>query len=132
MRRVVYACLVGALVGGCGSAAREAAPKKCVLHVYFCTKDLCGRAATAEQMQRVEARLSARDDVYSVRFVSKDEALEIMRARHPAVVQQLPTNPLPDSLRVRPVKGRSIARIAGSVRARHAGVDQVRADSKDC
>jgi hypothetical protein len=69
VRRFACALLLALLAGGCGSTAREAAPAKCVVHVV-CTKDLCERAATGAQMQRVEARLRERGDVYSLQFVS--------------------------------------------------------------
>jgi cell division protein FtsX len=125
VRRFACALLLALLVGGCGSAAREAAPAKCVVHVFFCTKDLCERAATGAQMQRVEARLRERGDVYSLQFVSKKEALAIMRKRHPVMVGRLPANPFPDSLRVRPVKGEALARIAAAVRSGQDGVERV-------
>jgi cell division protein FtsX len=117
--------LLVAVAGGCGSAAREAASQECVVRVYFCRADYCGRAATREQMRRIEARLRGRDDVYSVRFISKEEALRIMKRRHPDAVAILPSNPLPDSLRVRPVKGASLARIAATVHPRREGVHTV-------
>jgi cell division protein FtsX len=119
--------LVGVvLVAGCGSGMREAAPKECVVRVFFCTADICGRPATREQINQVTARLSGREDVYSVTFVSKEEALEIMRKRNPGMVERLPTNPLlPPSLRVRPLEGSDPAAIAAAVPARHAGVHKV-------
>jgi cell division protein FtsX len=76
-------------------------------------------------MRRIEVRLRGREDVYSVRFVSKEEALRIMERRHPDAVAILPSNPLPDSLRVRAVKGASLARIAAAVHPRRAGVHDV-------
>ena len=76
-------------------------------------------------MQRVEVRLRERGDVYSVQFVSKKEALAIMRKRHPVMVERLRANPFPESLRIRPAKGEALARIAASVRSGHDGVERV-------
>jgi cell division protein FtsX len=98
------------LASGCGEM-REAAPKECVLHVYF------GHSATRAEMKRAETRLRDRDDVYSVRFVSKQEALQIMRERFPAETENLMANPFPDALTVRPVKGASLEQIAADVRS---------------
>src|SRR5919201_1079467 len=90
------------VVAGCGAAAREAAPPKCVVRVYFCTDVTCGAAATRAEVAAARRRLSAREDVWSVRFVSKAEALRTMRKRYPEEVAKLPSNPFPDALRVRP------------------------------
>jgi cell division protein FtsX len=94
--------------------------------VFFCTADLCARAATRDQIRAVETRLRERDDVYSVRFVSKAAALREMKKRFPDEVGGLPSNPFPDSLRVRPLKGADLHRIAASVRSR-LGVHETRA-----
>jgi cell division protein FtsX len=124
--RHVFSLLLFALViGGCGSAARQAGPDECVVRIYFCTKELCDTAATREQIGRVQRRLREREDVYSVRFVSKDAALAQMRKLHPAMVEQLPMNPFPDLLRVRPVAGASSDEIAAIVQADRDGVQAV-------
>ena len=103
-----------ALMAGCGATAREAAPLKCVVRVYFCTDDTCAAAATRVQVDAVRARFRASDDVWSVRFVSKSEALRRIREHYPDMVAKLPSNPFPDALVVRPVKGADQARIAAT------------------
>ena len=70
-------------------------------------------------------RLAADDDVFSVRFVDKRAALAIMRKERPEMTQGLPTNPFPDSLRVRPVRGIASRKIAAKVHAA-AGVHAVK------
>jgi cell division protein FtsX len=121
------------VAAGCGAAGRTAAPPKCIVRVFFCTSDLCTRPATRDQIHAVEKRLRARDDVYSVRFVSKAAALREMKKRFPDEVAGLPSNPFPDSLRVRPVKGAAPSRIAASVRSRRMGVHEARSPrGPDC
>lgn len=124
-RRAATLVLVATTVG-CGGAAREAAPLKCAVHVYFCTEDICGAAATRPDVAAARARFQARNDVWSVRFVSKAEALRRMKQRYPGMVAKLPANPFPDSLIVRPVKGADRDRIASSVTAAKGGVERVR------
>jgi cell division protein FtsX len=119
------ALLVAFLLVGCGST-REGAPLGCVVHVYFCTDATCGTGATHGQIDRLETQLRARADIYSVVFVSKKQALKIMRRRHPLLVQRLPVNPFPDALRVRPVKGTSPVRLAAAIPTGR-GVETVRA-----
>jgi cell division protein FtsX len=132
--RLAGAALVALLAAGCGAAAREAAPVKCLVHVYFCTGVTCARAATKAQMQRVEAELRANENVFAVRFISKKQALEIMRKRQPEMVASLHgVNPFPDALRVRPVKGTSPEEVAATVHEGRDGVDQLRYErSPDC
>lgn len=125
MRRLWFAALV--LVGavGCGAAAREAAPPRCVVRVYFCTPETCGRAASKGEIATLSRRLGTAREVYSVRFVSKREALELMKKRFPGETAKLASNPFPDSLRVRPVKGVAPARVAAKVKGRTDGVQLV-------
>jgi cell division protein FtsX len=125
MRRRAAAPILVLAVAACGTTAREAAPLKCVVRVYFCTDVTCNAAGTNADVAAARRRLSARDDVWSVRFVSKAEALREMKRRHPAEVAALPSNPFPDALRVRPVKGADRARIADSVAAGKGGVERV-------
>jgi cell division protein FtsX len=110
---------------GCGTAVREAAPQRCVVRVYFCTLNTCGRAASKREIVTLSRRLGTARDVYSVRFVSKREALELMKKRFPDETATLASNPFPDSLRVRPVKGVAPGRIAAKIRGRRDGVQLV-------
>jgi cell division protein FtsX len=59
-------------------------------------------------------------------FIPKAEALRRMRKRHPDPVPMLPSNPLPDALVVRPVKGVEQRRIATIVRDVQGGVERVK------
>jgi cell division protein FtsX len=78
-------------------------------------------------------RLEADRDVYSVRFVSKREALEIVKRRYPSQTATLPSNPFPDSLIVRPAKHVAPARIAATIDHRANGVQTVRLPrASDC
>ncbi len=55
------------LATGCGTTPRRAAPRPCVIRVYFCTDSTCASAATRAQISAAEARFHARADVWSVR-----------------------------------------------------------------
>jgi cell division protein FtsX len=94
--------------------------------VYFCTVDTCERGVTRAQVALVEKRLRGDRDVRSVRFISKEQALREMKRRQPAAVEALPTNPFPDSLSARPVKGVTAHALGQKVRSGSAGVDTVR------
>ncbi len=72
-------------------------------------------------MNAVANRLSANPDVKTVTFISKEQALKEMTKRFPALVQNLPSNPLPDSLEVVPKHGEQTAAIANSLSAEAAG-----------
>ena len=104
---------------------RVAAPARCVVRIYFCTASTCARAATTKQIAAISRRLRGEDGVASVRFVSKKEALRIMRRRYPDAAADLPANPFPDSLRVRPFKGVPPGQVAAGVRAGARGVHAV-------
>jgi cell division transport system permease protein len=61
-----------------------------------------------------------------VRFVSKEDALEIMRERSPELVQDLTYNPLPHALEITPVRAADVEPIAADLRAqRFTGVEKV-------
>jgi cell division transport system permease protein len=106
--------------------------KKLLVKVYFCTDQTCpahGYASTKE-MNAVAGGLTKNRLVKSVRFVSKEEALQTMKKEHPDLVASLPTNPLPDALEVKAVKGEYTAKIAESLNPRPAGVQLVRYGAK--
>jgi cell division transport system permease protein len=70
--------------------------------------------------------------VKTVRFVSKEQAQEIMKRKFPTLYSTpLPSNPLPDSWVVVPVKAEYTPELGGEIqRAKYAGVDDVRWGSK--
>ncbi|MBI4246073.1 MAG: hypothetical protein HY614_02690 [Candidatus Rokubacteria bacterium] len=64
------------------------------------------REPTGDEVAQLVQRVRALPDVAGARFVGKSEALESLRrvlGRDAAVVEQLPTNPLPASIEVTPV-----------------------------
>jgi cell division transport system permease protein len=53
--------------------------------------------------------------VKSIRFVSKAEALKLMRQRNPELTKQLPGNPLPDAFEITPKRGEDVELIATKI-----------------
>jgi cell division transport system permease protein len=75
------------------------------VRVYFCTQSTCGTDATHAQETAIGARLNNDPRIVHVDFVSKEQALAIMRKKEPAAVKVLPSNPFPDELRITPKNG---------------------------
>jgi cell division transport system permease protein len=102
--------------------------RELVVHVYFCTDDTCAREATTAQMNAV-TRLAGESSLVKnagVDFVSKQEALDIMRRKHPEEVGALPSNPFPNALTVTPKHGDDVEKVAALFRADPAlGIDKV-------
>ena len=86
--------------------------KELVVHVYFCTDDTCPKAATPAQETAVARTAQSSSLVKRIDPVSKEEALEIMRKKHPEEVEALPANPFPDALTVIPKHGDDVERVA--------------------
>jgi cell division transport system permease protein len=99
-----------------------------VVRVYFCTNDTCkkdGEASTA-QMNEVGRVASASPLVKNVVFVSKEKALAEERKKYPEEYELLPSNPLPNSLRIIPNSGDDVPEIAALFRSDPAaGVQEV-------
>jgi cell division transport system permease protein len=95
--------------------------KELQVHVYFATN------ATKTQEHTVGARLLNDKRVKQVTFVSKAEALQQMKKQFPDMFKTgLPSNPLPDSYVVVPVKAAYTPQIGAGVRKDGwAGVDKV-------
>jgi len=118
---------------GCGTKAVSKTVTKTVssdrnvaVHVYFCTLDTCSRAATRAQIQVVMSQAAASPLVKSVTFVSRRQALEIMRRKHPKEISGLPANPFPDALTVIPRHPTEVASVAALFRADPSlGIDEV-------
>ena len=98
--------------------------RELVVKVYF-TPD-----STKAQMNAVANKLSANDKVKTVTFVSKEQALAQMKKRFPALVQNLPSNPLPDSLEVVPKRGEDTSAIAETLQPPPPGVQNVKYGKK--
>jgi cell division transport system permease protein len=92
--------------------------RELIVKVDFKTKP----QATRQQENAVVRTLSSNTQVKSWRFVSKEVALERMKKRYPELTQDLPYNPLPDSLEVTPTKAEYIDSVAQSLRPLPAGV----------
>jgi cell division protein FtsX len=107
------------LLAACGNAKKQALPHNCYVGVYF------EHDATRAEVDAVGRRLRGDPDAERVVFVSKAAALRIMRRRHPEATRDLPANPFPDAFRVRPKDEDGYRRIAGRLRPRPAGVDNV-------
>jgi cell division protein FtsX len=121
---VLLICLT-LMAAGCGASAKTTAVPSTVtvttpdfvqseafLHIYFCTADTCAREATRAQMSVVSRRASASPLVEKVVFVSKEEALAIIKRKHPEETQALPTNPFPNRLTVFPKHPDDVKKVA--------------------
>jgi len=89
--------------------------KQLVVKVFFCTDLACGKDATKAQENHIANLISTLPEVKSVKFVSKAEALRIMRKTNPALTDQLPGNPLPDAFEITPKRGEEVAKIASQI-----------------
>ena len=82
--------------------------------------------ANESQINAVRAQLEADPRVKSITFVSAEEALRRMEKKFPELTANLPSNPLPPSHEVVPVRGEDVDAIAASLRPVPAGVDKVK------
>ena len=91
--------------------------RELVVHAYFCTPLSCGKAATPAQEEKIGNLISPSKmrEVKSIKFVSKADALKLMRKRSPELTKQLPGNPLPDAFEITPKHGEDVALIAGKI-----------------
>ncbi len=97
-----------------------------LVKVFFCTETTCASGeATPKQINAVRFKLESMDDlVKSVTFVSKEEAFERMEKREPALMKNLPSNPLPASEEIEPVKGEYVEEIDRALHPLPAGVEK--------
>jgi cell division transport system permease protein len=99
-----------------------------VVHVYFCTQLSCGKDATQAQEERIGNLISPSNlpQVKSVKFVSRADALALMKKKNPDLVKQLPSNPLPDAFEITPKRGEDVSLIATKIPTSNAiGVEKV-------
>jgi cell division transport system permease protein len=83
--------------------------------------------ATTKQINGVRIYLDKDPRVKHYQFVSKREALVDMKKRYPKLVANLPSNPLPASYEVTPVKAEQVKTIAADLRTqKFAGVERVK------
>jgi cell division transport system permease protein len=93
--------------------------KDVIVRVFF------DQNATNRQIEAVRADLVARPDVGKVVFVSKEDALRRMREKHPELVKNLASNPLPASYEVTPMRAEQVEAVAGSLDPPPPGVEKV-------
>ena len=100
---------------------------KLLLKVYFCTPLTCSAGeATGRQIEAAGVRLSRMPGVRDVDYVSKQQALEIMKKRTPELVDNLAANPLPPAYEVVPERAEDIEAIARRIeRAQLPGIEKV-------
>ena len=120
MKRVVAVALVTS-AAGCGGGHAALLPPRCHVGVYF------KPGATRAQIEAVSRKLASNKHVTRVVFVSKAQALRIMKRRFPGLVRRIPTgvNPLPDALYAHPKTRDDYAPIARSLQPRPPGIATV-------
>ena len=99
--------------------------EKLVVKVFFCTPDApapCEQEeATASQINAVRAKLDGDSRVKSYQFVSKSEALDIMKKEQPAMVDELDLESTAELLHRHPGQGRVHGGDRGDVHATARG-----------
>lgn len=99
------------------------------VQVYFCSKLVCAAKATRAKERTVETRLRSEPCVRKIVFISKAEALAIIKRTNPTLYSSMPAgvgNPLPDSVRVLTVRPSCAPALAAAARAAHwPGVQQI-------
>ena len=98
--------------------------RELVVHVYYCTSDTCAKDATTAQMNEVARIATASPLVKNVVFVSKADALRIMKQKHPEEVAALPTNPFPNALTVIPKRGEDVEKVVAALPGKPGGRDR--------
>lgn len=87
--------------------------RELVVHVYFTTPlDNAKRYETQKELTKVRTVLLKMDEVKTITFVSRAEALKTMQKKSPELTKNLSSNPLPDSYEVRPKHGEDVELIA--------------------
>ena len=90
-----------------------------VVKVFF------DQTASEQQLNAVRARLEADPDVKVVQFVSKEQALEIMKKRAPELTRNLTSNPFGHAFTVVPKDANQVSAIADRLEPVPVGVDNV-------
>ncbi len=101
---------------------RDHIKKQLVVSIYF------NLDATPHQINTIGAKFDPKVNplVKSIKFVSKAEALKIMRKRAPEFFKGgLSYNPLPDAYKITPTRGENISRIADELKPKPPGVEKV-------
>ena len=105
-----------------GSAAvswTSGVKKDVVVKVFF------DQSAKTAQINAVRAELDAMPEVRTIEFVSKDDALRVMKQRHPELTRNLTSNPFGHAFTVKPHRAEDVEAIAGRLEPTPAGVHKV-------
>jgi cell division transport system permease protein len=113
----------------------DQAKDKLLVKVYMCTPLTCeaNGEATERQLNGTRTFLLGLEEIKpgSVKFVSKEEGLEIMRQRSPELVESISSNPLPHAFEVTPRDANDVRAISDEIRAAGLpGVQKVRDGEK--
>jgi cell division transport system permease protein len=97
--------------------------KQLVVKVYF--------SPTASTQQKTDVGKMLQQNPYvapnGIKYISKEQALQIMKRRYPDLVKNLTSNPLSDSLEVTPDRAENVDKLYSSIVTPHKppGVDKV-------
>jgi cell division transport system permease protein len=81
--------------------------------------------ATEPQINAVRSKILTFPETKDVVFVSKAEALRIMKEKYPELIENLSSNPLPPAFEVTPKDADQVNALAGKLEPLPAGVDKV-------
>jgi cell division transport system permease protein len=106
-------------VGSYVNSWRENLENQVVVKVFF------SQDATPAEIEAVRAQILQLPQTKSITFVSSEDALREMRRKHPDLVRNLASNPLPPSFTVKPTRAEQVRLIAARLDPAPAGVDTV-------
>jgi cell division transport system permease protein len=82
---------------------------------------------TGKQVNAVGAFLRTDERIKDYQFVTRAEALERMQMKYPELTADLPTNPLPASYEITPLRAEEVKELSAAIRAqKFAGVERVK------
>jgi cell division transport system permease protein len=105
-----------------GSAAvswTSGVKEEVVVKVFF------DQSATNAQINAVRAQLDAMAEVKGIQLVTKDEALRLMKERHPELTKNLTSNPFGHAFTIKPQRAEQVEAIASRLDPPPAGVHKV-------
>jgi cell division transport system permease protein len=83
-----------------------------LVKVFLCAPLRCDQEATTAQINDARTRLATLPGVKTVRFISKEDALQIMRKKNPEMTRGLTSNPFPAEFEVIPKRGEDVEKLA--------------------
>jgi cell division transport system permease protein len=83
-----------------------------LVKVFLCAPLRCDQEATTTQINDARTRLASLPGVKTVRFISKEDALQIMRKKNPEMTRGLTSNPFPAEFEVIPKRGEDVDKLA--------------------